>query len=356
MKDRVKFGIEHTHFIKGIGIILMFTHHVVIPSKTGYPYDLLSSDPQTVIFAVTKVCVTLFTLLSGYGLTKSFEKKNVSAVGFSIRHIIKLLINYWWVYIPVFILEQSGIVRPFPYKPLTYYINGSFPPIVNFSLDLFGFAAFFDSVTINGSWWYIEAIIFCYLLFPLFLSAVKKNPAAALALSAMPNIIISVFINRVSFSTDRELFYFFPFIVGIFMAEKNIPDKMAELAQNRFLPCLCVSSVLLLPSGILAAWLPHIIFTFMSVDIVFLSILFLRYETFVSRWIKSFGKYSMNMYLIHLFPRYYWLIISWIFFLNTSIPAQTAFLLLICFVFSYFLEKIKHRVNTVITKAKNKKL
>ena len=355
MKETLKFDVDHTLFIKGIGIMLMLLHHVLPPISQSFPFDITHSSPLSVAVAISDVCVALFTVLSGYGLTKSFERSSCGSVKFSLMHIKKLMINFWWIYIPAFILEQSGIVKPHPCSPIIMYLNGRYHAAAEFLLDFFGLSGLLRTNSLNGNWWYMETIICCYLLFPLFWRAVKKFPYAAVAISALPCAVISVFIFlrwELPFVPDRELFYFFPFTVGIFIAQKNTPDKMIELSESSFIPCLCLSFVILAVTAAVSLQFPYIGFTFMSLDIIFISVLFLKRKTFISKYITMLGRYSMNMYLIHFFLLFNWLEISWIFILSTNIAAKFALLLIISFMISYILEKIKLYTYNIIKKPK----
>ncbi|WP_035280758.1 acyltransferase family protein, partial [Clostridium saccharoperbutylacetonicum] len=66
------FTVEHTNYCKGIAIILMVIHHLYWNSP-GYGIYIGQVTLSQRIAAIGKVCVSIFLLLSGFGLAKTLK-------------------------------------------------------------------------------------------------------------------------------------------------------------------------------------------------------------------------------------------------------------------------------------------
>lgn len=125
-----KFGLQQTNICKGVAICIMMFHHLFYQKDSWelyYNRIKVGSRPLIGYIATQgKICVTIFVLLSAYGLTKSImkhslqieEENTVRSLGkFVVDHIKKLYFLYWPVFVPaMFIGLISGV-----YNPLTIY-------------------------------------------------------------------------------------------------------------------------------------------------------------------------------------------------------------------------------------------
>lgn len=100
------FTRNHTLYIKGMAVLLLLllAHHLFM-KETYMPLDFSAISLSDLVVVLTKVCVTIFTILSGYGLSKSFKVHHEKMTRFTYNHIKNILINYWYVYIPMFLLS-----------------------------------------------------------------------------------------------------------------------------------------------------------------------------------------------------------------------------------------------------------
>lgn len=289
------FTKKHTQFIKGIAILLLLFHHLFF---TQFEMPLKLNEEVTIhqlLTCITKVCVALFTILSGYGLTISYNHKKSNDIKFVYEHIKKLLINYWWIYVPVFVfsfwLHAGG-------TPLNIY-GKSLTGLIKFGLDFFGMSRLLNTSSLTNVWWYMEAILIYYVLFPVIYKVCNKLPVLSIIISATPCIIIS-FVKFTN-TTDRELFYLLPFVVGVVLAQKDILNKFTSFSLNKFkglivaIPLLMVCLFITTQNRLIGNTLYAVSIILFAIAIKSLSIKPLNII------MEYLGEYSMDIYFAHPF-------------------------------------------------------
>lgn len=144
----MNFDKRQTNIAKGVGLLLLLWHHLFYNTPEKYSlfislFIYKSIPIESFIADFCKVCVAIFLILSGYGLTKSYEKYNSAFVGKEngIKHILKrdtiyiknrwlqLMSNYWFVFI-IFVPISYFFGRKF------YLYYGTNP--LNYLFDFFG--------------------------------------------------------------------------------------------------------------------------------------------------------------------------------------------------------------------------
>ncbi len=117
MSENKSFSLTDTLFAKGIALCLLLLHHLFY--EKSYPFSAFLGR-SVWVDAAAKVCVAVFLILSGYGLTKSFERKNASYARFTFNHIAKLYAGFWFVFscpsFPCFLILKAKISLPFGEK------------------------------------------------------------------------------------------------------------------------------------------------------------------------------------------------------------------------------------------------
>lgn len=165
------FSKEYTNIIKGIAILAMIFHHIY-PNDPSATFSLANGfDIVGIVAASGKLCVSLLTILSGYGLSESFKARNpqglVGNVKFVLSHLLQLFSMYWFVLI-------FGYVGWFLQgRTLTAFYGGGISCVVNMVLDIFGLGALTHTPVFVGGW-FLSAIIIFYLIFPVFNYLAKK--------------------------------------------------------------------------------------------------------------------------------------------------------------------------------------
>lgn len=148
---------EDSKCLYGIAIFLMIFHHLFCsPSKLLYEYTTLFVDKEqlTRIAYFGKMCVGIYTFVSGYAFAKIKQNKNelnlkerVNALG---KQLFGFLSKYWLcclIFIPMGILMDK--ISPAIKDTITTIIIGG--------------------NTINGEWWYVTQYIVYLLTLPFVL-------------------------------------------------------------------------------------------------------------------------------------------------------------------------------------------
>ena len=91
------FSAAHTQVLKGLAVIMLLMHHGFSVLTADTPWGSLV---LTNTISLTKLCVAIFTVLSGYGMYFSFcsKAKNAScreAAIFAVSHLVKLFLIFW---------------------------------------------------------------------------------------------------------------------------------------------------------------------------------------------------------------------------------------------------------------------
>lgn len=153
-----------TRVLKGIAILLMLTHHLFYNDSMNGMFGEVSLFGVRVVHEIglwSKVCVTIFVLLSGYGLEVTSKGKVIHLLDFYKHRFKKLMINYWFVWI---------LTVPIGIFVFGHSLNGVYGNhiVIKCILDFFGLINFTGSYGYNPTWWFYSCIIAMYLLFPLF--------------------------------------------------------------------------------------------------------------------------------------------------------------------------------------------
>jgi|SaaInlStandDraft_1057018.scaffolds.fasta_scaffold28907_1 peptidoglycan/LPS O-acetylase OafA/YrhL len=132
---------SHTNQLRGIGMLLIIMGHIW--------YHISNSMP---LFTFSGPAVSLFFILSGFGLTRSFYKnEKINFVGFILPRIKRIFIPYW---ITTFIIIIADIYL----KGITYEINDVF-------LTIFGVNLKGNIISIDYVRWYVTLLLIWYIVF-----------------------------------------------------------------------------------------------------------------------------------------------------------------------------------------------
>ncbi len=323
---RKAFNIDSTNACKGVALVLLLWHH------------LFYKHPEfgfiTVEFALlSKVCVAIFLILSGYGLSESVKSKNIGLFAFYKKRLVALYCNYWFialVFVPIGILFMDRSFQD-------VFTNHAY---IKFIIQMTGMHRFaYSEHGYNATWWYMSVIIPLTILFPFIYDLTKKYGVVILIFCfviLLPNRSLLPVINT----------WLLPFVLGIYFSQKNyiitISDHLNTYGNWRFVILIAA----LLPVAIFRTRIPLIAGT--EIDWLFgaLIILFVFEVTKTFRLVQNvlgfLGKHLFNIFLFHTFIyHYYWsgFIYS---FQNPLLIFLT--LLSICTVISIMMEQIKRRL------------
>lgn len=286
-----QFCKDDTLVAKGIAILALIFHHLY-PNNPGIPIDFANLSFGMLLATSGKVCVSLFAILSGYGLTEGWKRKNVDELCFALRHIWSLLTSFWACYLVVAILLCfSGTT------PLSVYGEGGIGLAGNMLLDVLGLAELLRTPTLSGPWWYMSAALMFYLLYPLLHRGVKRFGIAFLAVCFLPWVAYLA-IGDVEMHTDWFLFYIFSFSLGIYLSEKDLLGRLKNMSQKNpvasglcsavcFVGMIVVRGVVTLPAD-----------SFLALSIVAFSICVISRIHLFKVVLHKFGECSGIQYMI----------------------------------------------------------
>ena len=292
-KKTFKLLSDYRTFLMGIAIISIIIFHF---TEDCHSYNYMFKLPIRGYYNyISSVGVDIFLMLSGLGLYYSMNK-NDKVIQFYKKRYVRILIPYLLVAIPALI--QYCIVKN---EGLLYFFK----------------ELFFINLFLIGSrkYWFILFICICYLIFPLLYKYINtsKNKYIVLTKVLLLTFLVTVFIilfkrvNPVLYSNiSIMLVRFFPFFIGILCGylsyKKEKINKIHILAM-----ILCLFLIILIKSNsyVIKTYSRFISFA----SFCFLLILLLskrdknKIVLFFRKIIEWFGKYSLEIYLIHVSVR-----------------------------------------------------
>ena len=250
--------------------------------------------------SLAKLCVAIFTVLSGYGMFCSFQSKtrNASfreATMFIVSHLVKLFLIFW---IAAFL--QIAVVS---------LINGNFfeiygaHPIYYVLLDCMGVSYITGTPKFVYAWWYMTAIAIYYLMFPFLFWIIKRLKKG--------NILI-VIVSAVGLLFLRDensiLIYGVFFYYGMVFAERNLFLRLLNVGMpgKRFFRAagwlavfvlLCIARQLFLygtGADYYMDWLLTVVLTLFVCECM-------PYGVYgiAGKLLGALGEYSFEIYLTH---------------------------------------------------------
>lgn len=222
------FSKDITNIAKGVAILLMIAHHLFysVESLDALGFQLvfpLLSEEHIVLLSnkIGKVCVSMFILLTGYGMTVSYNKKEKllgkslnkeEKFRFVLQRYISLEGNFLFIYIFVALATCFVTVTPV----LIYGQYGNV--IVNAVIDALGLATGFNTPTINGTWWYMTLAFVVVITMPISIAMTKKFGLLC--------IIFFMFVLPFSGFQQEFLICYFPaMFMGIYMADNGTFER-----------------------------------------------------------------------------------------------------------------------------------
>lgn len=285
------FSKDDTAVVKGIAILALILHHLY-PNNPGIPIDFANLSMGMLLATSGKVCVSLFAMLSGYGITEGWKRRKVSEPRFVLRHVWTLLTSFWVCYLVVAVLlSLSGTT------PASIYGEGGVGLVGNMLLDVVGMGELLRTPTLSGPWWYMSAAIIFYLLYPLLYRGVKRFGVIFLGVCFLPWIAYLA-IGDIGMHTDWFLFYIFSFSLGIFLSENEVLVHVKRASKERpLLAGLCSTAfvlVMVVVRGIVT--LPAD--PFLALSTILFAICVVSYIKPLQAVLHAFGEYSGIQYMI----------------------------------------------------------
>lgn len=287
----IKFSLisKYRTMLMGVGVVnVLILHTIGWLGVTGQFAKLLE-------FVNKMVFTHGFIILSGYGILYSL-KKNASYGSFIRKRIDR-------VWLPFIIMDI-----PFA---LFYFFCGDFT-FLEMLLDVSSFNYFVDA----KGMWYISTTMILYVISPLLYKLIFLPPPAytknihKIILFRFVCVLVGISFILISMSLMMHDYFFktytawemFPiYLIGMFIGWMALEEERISLIEILLLGFVLFSSYLFKSYSILLEW----IFT---VDYRVLSILFICWITnvynkemkFLIYILEYLGKYSLEIYVLHL--------------------------------------------------------
>ena len=305
----LKFDSNSTLLIKGIAIILMICNHLYPIFEWIYPENMYLSFPlgdknlAAYIGGFSKICVSIFALLTGIGMYYCYKKKGIK-IGYvyNLRKLLKFFLTYWivlgLVYIPVMI---SVSIYKFD--------------LLECILNMFGYKTTYCRIA-----WYVRFYMELVLTFPIFLYVKillershnriisSLNPILIIIIPILINILIDLsnLDGNIVFYVKEYFGYISIVLAGYFIAEyalfERVYNKIITL-NIKIIYCSCLIGFIIcfLGRGFLTRieWVntdlifaPGFIFLFWTLNNV------IRNDV-LSDILITLGKYSLEIWFLH---------------------------------------------------------
>lgn len=323
-------SVRDTNALKGVALLLLLLHHCLY-SGDGYDDIIIFGHPlYQNIGRFSKICVALFIFLSGYGLTaKTMKNKGIDNIwGFYRQRYMKLMINFWVIYLIFVPIGVFFFHRTFPF---VYGDNYLLKGLV----DFFGLykCVFNDFHGYNATWWFMGVIIIMYLLYPL-LWKYRHFWFVMIPLAVMCPTVAS-FIPI--FGPSDFGHYFLAFVCGIAFAYKMPCLDGVNLLEKIFLfLAFLLSCFFRFYAWNMFLWDAGII----TIGLVLYNVVNIPFQ--ISSILVFLGKHSYNIFLFHTFI-YFYFFHDYIFWSRNPLLICGT-LLLVCIPISLGIEWVKERL------------
>lgn len=314
---RVSFNRDDTKMIKGIAIVLMLMHHLFF-----FPDNIITADQIIPLIYINfanyhiplieligsygKICVSLFMFLGGYGTCIQYKKRGTFI--FLPQKLMQIYLEYWkifLIFVPISFL--------FFHKQPDYCINVSNCHLYNqFDLKTFFEAFMAWSMPYNHEWWFIQTYIAVIIGFPVIWffinrNSIRNNVCSLILLSIGVEYIVTVTkMQNLMIIHDRGPFVLC-FLCGVMFETKDLLNKMLNFIyeyKSRFIYMLGIIMLVLI---VFTRYAVH----YNTMDIIYCPLICIVCKLDLEggnlfRILKTLGKSSTNIWLIHTFFCYYW--------------------------------------------------
>lgn len=276
------FSKDGTEELKGYAGLAILLSHI------GY---FLVSD-QRFLFPLSifgGLAVNVFFFFSGFGLTRSAIKEELSPYAFYKKRFVKIIVPFWCSLLILFLADKFILGITYPGAYVLKSIFGFFP-----SADLFS--------DVNSPFWYITPIIFFYILFPLIFRRAHPLRSGILlfliawgvtwfALPVLPGVAYLYSVHWAVFPLGVLCAGCVPFtrIEGYIVALKKIPRRILGIVSGGIF--FYVAYAYSMVGTPYEQWV-----SIFLLILLFITFSFFKFHSFLVRW---FGKYSFGNYLLH---------------------------------------------------------
>lgn len=314
MFQSIKFDKNNSQALKGIAILLLMLHHNFREARLFENYSIsFWPFPQEWIVSaasMSKICVSLFAFITGYGLylscKNSESSNNFSPSKWVAVRYIKTFSGYWIIWIMSAIITQIIDGR----FAKIYFENNFWDGLVSAGLDFAGVANLFQSPTLNITWWYMSAAFVFILITPILVKNEKYLPIILLVTVIFTRMITGTNGEKAFTGGNSTWSFITIYMLGIIFARYNIVEKIVN-AKDRWRRFVIEIALLVIAykayPAIDVTYYWELKWAIIPIVVILFSIEFIIYIPVIRQILLFLGKHSMNIFMVHTFIRYYYL-------------------------------------------------
>ena len=302
---RVGFTKEHTNVAKGAAILWMLFYHLFESEKLidGLHVNTapFSKDAFLVLSGFGNICVAVFVMLTGYGIAKGIYGKwdgsgQLDWKGTykdATKRFGKLMVNFSILFLSV------NLLWFYKFDYAKCYGEGK-QGVIAFLTDGLGLNMFFDTPTMNPTWWYMKLAYVLIFLVPVLAFVARKIGKSLMLVAVMLPFV---------FVMDADLArYFFCAVVGVCAAEGDWFEGLEESKTRLTIGLGLIGGILLMVICILIRQnyqiyehYIHLVDAPIAIVVIWFNSRVLGNIRLFKKVLAFLGKHSMNMYLVHTF-------------------------------------------------------
>lgn len=299
-KKEKYFSKEMASAIKGIAISMMLFHHLYrsgIDAHEKY-HIIYTPFPDTVvcnIATIFKICVGIFTLLSGYGLYLNYKESSLSPSKWILYREVKLLSNFSFIVICSWIICQ--LINGYPYA--LYFKDGTPLGFIYMFIELLGCSTLFGTPSLDAVWWYISAETVFIFLLPLIVSSENQIVSLLLGVISLPRVLGIGFLGGTAVYS-----FLFTFLLGVACAKYDFINRWIKKKSHYKIQKIITELAVLVLGYKLYHKLP--ISTLWELHYAFYPLLLILFTTeFIislqglDKIFHFLGKHSATIYFVH---------------------------------------------------------
>ncbi len=287
---------EESRALQGMAVLIMIFHHFFL-DRYVFPEGFLSHPDLTEHLARTgRICVAIFSFVSGYGIYHVLKKSDTirKDFGLMIKRIFYLYVRLWIV-IAVCVVLLNGILKiPTDWKALPLNMTAMEP-------------------TYNGTWWYVRQYLWMLLSAPFIKMVLQgdKRRRIIAALSAAVVLTILILLHKVQawniyyewIRSHVQAIFNLIFFEGYLAA--YLQDTKKESFAGKKVPAII--PVIIMLAAVVIRYLTSIEAGESRQDILIVPIFIwgmvyvFRNLGFIEKFFGFFGKYSLYMWLMHAY-------------------------------------------------------
>ncbi len=249
------------------------------------------------IAKVSKICVSLFAIISGYGLYLDYSKTDKVETEWIGNRLKKLMTDYWFIFLLSFFITMVIDRRPVK----VYFDHNIWEGCLNVVLDFLGLSSIFGSATMLETWWYMGAAILYIVLTPVFVDNKERLWLIFVATGVLPRLF------RLDYLGGANPYMFLcAFEAGMIAAHYDIVNFCINVKSKA--AWFVVEIALIFLGYRLYTYLPYgkyweICWAFFPLAVVIFSAGYLVDTPILGPALFYFGRHSYFIFLVHTFIR-----------------------------------------------------